>query len=204
MCKKFAISFFLLAIVGHGYAEETPEPKYFSQTEVRTLVDHALESVPLNENIKDKTADSITEKLKQYKVSGFSVGGDFNFAFFLDRQNPEFDFTFKNHQNDIKTRRYRLNFTSLGFRMQLAYNLNLIFLVNTLLDFYNGQSTIPLGMGVILDISSGVPGITVSYMGFEKVGGGALMVSIPIGATSPGISFITGGTLSPIEEYNPY
>jgi len=133
----------------------------FSEEEIGKVLEVLCKSKyshALSENDQENLLELKTElvdKLKEYKVSGFSLCWDPNAAFIYDNQNPKFTVAFKNQNGDVKSQTYEGSITSWGLKYQLAIKLNLIFFVNTNVDFYESNKTIELGTGI--DVSLPIP-----------------------------------------------
>lgn len=91
--------------------------------------------------------DALVNRLKSYKVSGFSFAFDPNGAFFVDTQNPQFTVTYKDAHGNVKTRTYLADISLLGLNLELAFRFNLIFFTNTDANFYDTDKQIQLGTG---------------------------------------------------------
>jgi len=145
-----------------GYDDRTLDTlsnkDHFSEEEIGKILEvlckkkysHALPE----EDQKNLTTlkSEVVDKLKEYKVTGFSFCIDPNVALFYDNQNPQFTVAFKNQDGEVKSRTFQGSITSWGLKLQLAVKFNFIFFVGTDLDFYSANKTIELGTGIDLSI----------------------------------------------------
>jgi len=157
--------------------------QFFTKKEVEDLIQDAIHkaskqhklaaSTPVIKIISDSSS-LLAEKLSRYKVTGVASTLDFNVALFADTQNPDFNVKYKNKEGDIKTRHYKSNINSIGTKLEAALKLDLIFFVNTDLDFYNSNKTIELGKG--FDI---IFGLDFTYISLKNRPGGIIILGIP-------------------------
>lgn len=166
--------------------------------------------------------------LKKFKVSNEPIGSfcfDPNGAFFVDNQDPKIRIYYKNEKGETKTRLYQASIDSVGLKIALTLNFNLVFFTGNL-DYMNTNKTLHLGNG----FSTGAPGFILAfiletlglihvdlrnhnplhnlipmleftYCSLENAPGSLIIVS----AQTPNLvnfniaSVITGGTLTPID-----
>jgi len=170
--------------------------RFFTKEELNTVLNTTIEksnkhddgdndSLPYNARIKrkknatqinKKITESVAKKLSEYKITGFATTFDPNFAFFFDCQDPEFDVIYKNNKGDIKTRKYKAEINSIGLKFELAVKLDLIFFVDTDLNFYNSNEKIELSMGI--DTINCFFDMTI--IKFKKHSGYMVILGIPI------------------------
>lgn len=139
----------------------------------------------------------LANKLREYRVTGFSWSLDWNFAWFYNNQRPRINVAFKNNLGQFRYREFWSEITSVGFKLQFAYKLNLIFVTDTDFNFYDSNKVIELGSGIDLSASF-FWGLDITYADFLNAPGGLLVVGIPLFGSFPGISLVTGGRLVPL------
>ncbi len=163
----------------------------FTQEELSTAIEQSekTNNIKINNKIKNRFA----EKMKDYKVTGFSFCVDPNFAFILDTQNPTFNITYKNSNGEIKSRKYKAEIHSLGIKWEATIKFNLIFFVGTDLNFYNTDKKIEIESG--FDIESSIFDFT--YAKFNNAPGGMIIFGIPV----PQVAIFGPTTLCAIFDY---
>jgi hypothetical protein len=139
----------------------------------------------------------LIEKLKGYKVTGVSVGFDPNFAFIWDRRNPSFNIRFTGDNGEIKTRRYDVSIDSIGFKFEFNIRFEIIFFVDTDLNFYDFENKILLGEGVEVGIPALAFGPSFTYVPFLNNPGGMCIFSFGCGPSVNLLSKVTGGSITP-------
>lgn len=175
---------------------------FFSDDEIKRSLAEDLTSRGLPFNIRKELDDrsaSMVAELKQYKICAFAWAVDPNASIIIhDVQNPFFVVKFKNAEGQIKTRKIQAHISSWGLRFEIALRCNLIFFIDTDLDFENMGYTVRLGRGIDLGLAGGIgTGLTVA--GFDRHAGAMVMLSCVIGV-SAGMMMVTGGRLDPIED----
>jgi hypothetical protein len=143
----------------------------------------------------DDNSESMIKELKKFKISAFAWAVDPNASLIIhDLQNPEFIVKFRSPHGVIKTRKIQARIHAWGFKIEFAIRLDLIFFVDTTLDFENMSRTIHLDRGIDVTLQP----IAITVCGFREHAGALLMLSIPIGI-SGGLMMVTGGTLTPVD-----
>jgi hypothetical protein len=140
---------------------------------------------------------AIVDELKKYKVTGFSFAVDPNWALIMETQNPAFDVVFKDAAGNAKIRRFQAEINTIGLKLELSIKLDLIFFVNTDLNFYESTETIKLGTGIDANIAC-LAGLGVTFVPFLNKKGGMAIIGMPLLFAFPSLSVVTGGTLTPV------
>lgn len=204
--KKAALVVGLLSLATSCYFQDTQS---FSEQELQALVGPAVQAALASQNKSktevESTEESIIKRLKKFKVTGVAFAADPNFAFFYDHQNPTFNLAFKDHHGEVRTRPYRFSISSIGFKFQFTINLNLLFFVGTNLNLYASRKKIEIGAGFSfaplffiapIPLSPLRPGF--AYFPFKNLQGGMIMLTLALGSSSPELSIITGGSITPL------
>jgi len=146
----------------------------------------------------------LIKSLKRYDISGFSFCVCPNKGFIKDTQYPEFSVVFKNNVGDVKTKTFQGNFVGYGLKIQLAFKFDFIFFIGTNVNFFDSQEPIELGSGFELGIIPPIPYLAVlgnfecTYISFKKHSGGMLILAPSLGVAALSLSYIAGGTLTPV------
>lgn len=90
---------------------------------------------------------NIIDHLRTFKVTGVAFAVDPNLAFIFNTQNPKFDLYFKNDAGELKHRKYQAAINTIGLKIEFAVNLNVIFFINTDLNYFDANTVIPLSWG---------------------------------------------------------
>ena len=132
-------------------------------------------------------------------ITGISLCVDPNLAFFYNRQNPMFDITYKSEDGKYKVKRFYASIRSIGLKAALAFNFNLIFLINTAPDFYEQNSIIELGEGADVTVPLPLFLPEVVYAPFRHIPGAILIVQIPAGINLGSLSLVIGGKIKVVD-----
>ena len=147
----------------------------------------------------------LVSRLSTYEVSGFAFAFDPNAGLIWDNQKPSFTIVFKNKEGQIKSRKYDASINSIGLKLALSLNFNLIFFTGDI-NFENSNQVLELGTGIDLDLLfitkllgigwliPGTPFIT--YAPFKNAPGALLMLGLALGLNGA-LSVVTSGTLTP-------
>lgn len=137
--------------------------------------------------------DDTIKYLRGFVVTGTSFCCDFNAGLIVDMQDPEIVVSFENSQGLIKTRNYQLKIWSIGLKLELALNLELVKVIGSSFNYYDANKPMHLGYGV--EIS---PQLKLMYCDIKELrGAGVLIVGLAIGI-SYCVSCIFGGTMAPV------
>ncbi|QQR49442.1 hypothetical protein IPF37_01175 [bacterium] len=171
----------------------------FKEEELIALMSDVFTFLPsTDKNIQkiQSIQQSLITKLRNYKVTGVSFAVDPNFAFFVETQNPEFTVQYKDQAGNVKMRSYKANINTIGLKLELSLKLDLIFFVNTDMNFFDSNKEIKFGNGIDANIAMFF-GCGVTYASFANMPGGMLILSLPLFLAGPSLSLVTGGSLIP-------
>ncbi|MFH1461367.1 MAG: hypothetical protein ABIF12_00250 [bacterium] len=140
---------------------------------------------------------SLINALKKFKINGtaFQTAFDANIGFIYDNINPDIKICFKNKENKYLTKNYKSSISSIGIKLDAAFYIDLIFFIDTDINFFDSKDTIELGSGVSFNIGA-FSGLSFTYSSIKNAPGGILIIGIPFGLFTPGISYVMGGKLT--------
>jgi hypothetical protein len=121
---------------------------------------------------------------------------DPNFGFFYDRLNPVIRLPFL-AAGQLFKRMYQADITTVGIKLDVSIRCQIVFSFRTPFKPLYYHEPIQLGRGLEV-----VWGIHLMWCSFAETSGGILMFGIPVGLAA-GISYVTGGTLVPVEPQDP-
>ncbi|QQR49443.1 hypothetical protein IPF37_01180 [bacterium] len=190
-----------LVTIASNIFTSMPNAPYFQEEELIALMgkEGIFKFVPNTDKNLQKLRSlqqSLITTLRDYKVTGYSFAVDPNFAFFIETQNPEFTVQYKDQTGNIKTRNYRAKINTIGLKLELSLKLDLIFFVNTDMNFFDSNKEIKFGNGIDANIAM-LFGCGVTYASFADMPGGMLILSLPLFFAGPSLSLVTGGSLIP-------
>jgi hypothetical protein len=180
----------------------------FSEKELLGAMDTILKIKYTNVLDTDEVAQlklfkkDLVKSLKGYDISGFSFCVCPNKGFIKDTQYPEFSVVFKNNAGDVKTKNFQGEFVGYGLKIQLAFKFDFIFFVGTDVNFFDAQEPIELGGG--FEFALAIPHLPIvsiecTYVSFKKHSGGMIIIAPIVGIGGLSLSYIAGGTLTPVE-----
>ena len=189
MIFKKNIIICVVLIIVRLYATDTNSDRYFTSKEITQSIHNGVEKN--NTSITPSEVDVAIQKIESSGlifsgITGISVCLSPNLGYFIGRQYPTFDITYKLPDGTNKIKRFYANIHSIGAKLALALNLSLIFFINTTTDFYEQNSIIELGKGVELGL--------ITYAPFKNIPGALLIFHIPLGF-SVALSMVTGGKI---------
>ncbi len=178
-----------------------PNAPYFQEEELIALMGASgiLKFLPNNDKNLQKLKSlqqSLITTLRDYKVTGYSFAVDPNFAFLIETQNPAFTVYYKDQAGNVKMRDYQANINTIGLKLELSLKLDLIFFVNTDMNFFDSNKEIKFGNGIDTNLAM-LFGCGVTYASFANMPGGMLILSLPLFLAAPSLSLVTGGSLLP-------
>lgn len=178
-----------------------PNAPYFQEEELIALMgkEGIFKFVPNTDKNLQKLKSlqqSLITTLRDYKVTGYSFAVDPNFAFFIENQNPAFAIYYKDQAGNVKIRDYQANINTIGLKLELSLKLDLIFFVNTDMNFFDSNKEIKFGNGIDTNLAM-LFGFGVTYASFADMPGGMLILSLPLFLAAPSLSLVTGGSLIP-------
>ncbi|MCF7799945.1 hypothetical protein K9L05_01170 [Candidatus Babeliales bacterium] len=183
------------------------DPNEFNDEELFKFVSKGLSTIkPLIKDENDpnfKKLENIKsfliKTLKRYKVTGvsFSATVDPNLAFIYDNINPNIGITYKDEKNgNYLFKNYESSISSIGFKIEAAFCIDFIFIIGTELNFYKSRDKIDLGTGFSFNLPFFIfSGLNVTYTSIKDGPGGILIIGIPVGISSPALSYVSGGQL---------
>ncbi len=145
----------------------------------------------------NKIKTQLVRELQNFKVTGYSFCVDPNGAFFLDNQDPRFTVTYKDNDGNVKTRTYQADINLIGLSVELSIRCRWMFFTGTDFNFYDSNKVIELDTGIECRFFP-APLFIISYIPFKNMNGALVTISIPIGIPFAVISYVTGGTLTPV------
>lgn len=171
------------------YTIDTNSDQYFTSKEITQSINNDVEKN--NISITPSTVDVAIKKIESSGficsgITGISVCLSPNLGYFIGRQYPTFDITYKSPGDTYKIKRFYANIHSIGAKFALALNLNLIFFLDTTADFYEQNSIIELDKGIEIEL--------ITYAPFKNIPGALLIFHIPFGF-SIALSMVTGGKI---------
>jgi len=144
--------------------------------------------------------DLIELELEKSRSKALFIGPvisvDPNFGVLWNRLNPIIRLPFLACGQLFK-RKYQADIISVGLKFDLSIRCQVAFMYRAPFKQIYYHEPIQLGRGMEL-----IWGMHITWCSFANTSGGILLVGIPIGLAA-GVSYITGGTLVPVETSNP-
>ena len=131
----------------------------YSEEELITIIDTILAAYLPQEELDNGlylqlSKGALNNRLKQFKVSGYSLAHHQDFAFVVGEIHTDFEVTYKNMQGESKKRKFTLNMPTTGFKFDMGYQIDLILLTNcNAFNFYETNKVITMERGFRIDIT---------------------------------------------------
>ncbi len=141
------------------------DPDEFTDEELYKFISNTLNKLNIffsneknTENVKtlESMKQFLVSKLKKYKIKGtsLSVAFDPNIAFVYSNANPDIKIKFKNKDGKFLSKTYQTSINSYGFNFGAAFFLDMIFITDSDLNFFNSKDKIELDSGISINIAS--------------------------------------------------